>query len=85
MGAQRGLGVEGCSEPPSDIAQEKGGPTQRHEAARPGPIMRERRRDGEQDADHEDQRGRSRAEPHRMRLRPSRAEGGPNNVDGGPS
>ena len=70
-GHAQALDLEGFSEPPNKIAHEKGGPAQRHEAARPGAIVRQRRRDGEKDADHEDQRGRSRAGPHGMRLRPT--------------
>ena len=69
-GPAEALHLEGCIEPPGKIAQEKGGAAQRHEAARPGAIMRQRWRYGEKHADHEGQRGRSRARPHRMRLSP---------------
>ena len=75
-GHAEAIDLEGRTDPPGKIAQQQDGPAQRHEAARPGAIMRQRRRDGEKQADHEGQRGRSGAEPHGyVPLGPPRAPG----------
>ena len=76
-GHAEALYLKGFTQPPSKIAQEQGGPAECHEAARPRAIMRQRRRYREENADHEDQRGRSRAGPHRRTTNGRRCWGGP--------